>query len=135
MSGRRPGRTQHLEALALVHGAFNLVAGLWPLVHLRSFEAVFGPKTDKWLVRTVAGLLATAGATQLVTPSDAAALEQTRRIGLGTAAVLGSIDLVYAPRGRISRMYLLDALAEGALVAAWLAAGRSSRGSRRPIRR
>src|SRR5829696_5208138 len=43
--------------LARAHGAMNLVGGVWPLLHTGSFEAVFGPKTDRWLVKTVAGLL------------------------------------------------------------------------------
>ena len=37
--------------LARVQGAFNLVNGLWPLIHMRSFEAVLGPKRDRWLAR------------------------------------------------------------------------------------
>lgn len=41
-------------ALARLHGIFNVLNGLWPLLHMHSFEAVFGLKTDKWLVRTVA---------------------------------------------------------------------------------
>jgi hypothetical protein len=36
---------------------YYLATGLWPLVHLSSFEAVTGPKTDDWLVHMV-GLLA-----------------------------------------------------------------------------
>jgi hypothetical protein len=31
-------------------------------------------------------------------------VEQSRRIGIGTALTLGTIDLVYAPRGRISKV-------------------------------
>jgi hypothetical protein len=118
-------------------GAFNVVNGLWPLLHLRSFEAVFGRKTDHWLVRTVAGLLLVVGVTQLGAGADAASIRTARRIGVGTSLVLGSIDVIYAPRRRISRLYLLDALAEGTLIAAWLTAraatpytprrGRSSR--------
>ena len=30
------------------------------------------------------------------------------QLGLGTAAVLAAIDLIYAPAGRISKVYLLD---------------------------
>jgi len=33
---------------------FNLAFGIWPLILYRSFEAVSGPKTDHWLVKTVA---------------------------------------------------------------------------------
>lgn len=126
---------QHLVMRA--QGAFNLVNGLWPLVHLRSFEAVFGRKTDHWLVRTVAGFLLVVGVVQLGADTDASSIRLARRIGIGTSLVLGSIDVIYAPPRRISRLYLLDALAEGSLIAAWLTAraatpyrprrGRSSR--------
>src|SRR4051794_22484700 len=47
-------------------GAVNVVGGLWPLLGLRSFEAVFGPKADRWLVFTVAGMLITTGANQVL---------------------------------------------------------------------
>ena len=108
--------------LSRLHGGFNVLSGLWPLVHMKSFEAVFGPKTDKWLVRTVAGLLVSNGVAQLAAKDTAGSLAQAKRIGLGTAATLGAIDVSYAPRGRISRMYLLDALAEAAWLLAWLLA-------------
>jgi hypothetical protein len=114
----------HRRTLARAQGAFNVVNGLWPLVHLGSFEAVFGRKTDHWLVRTVAGLLLVNGVVQLGAGTDAAALRLARRVGIGTSLVLGSIDVIYAPPRRISRLYLLDALAEAALVAAWLRAKR-----------
>ena len=32
-------------------GALYVVTGVWPLLHMASFEAVTGPKTDDWLVR------------------------------------------------------------------------------------
>lgn len=122
------------RTLARVQGAFNCVNGLWPLLHLRSFEAVFGPKTDKWLVRTVAGLLLTVGIVQLSAEEDAASLRLARRVGIGTSLVLGSIDVIYAPRGRISRRYLLDAAAEATLITAWLATAVPARQAPRPRR-
>lgn len=128
----RQKRTVDQHLVLRTQGAFNLVNGLWPLLHLRSFEAVFGRKTDHWLVRTVAGLLLVVGVTQLRSGTDAASIRTARRIGLGTSIVLGSIDVLYAPRRRISRLYLLDALAEGALVAAWLVARKPAR--RKPRR-
>jgi hypothetical protein len=57
--------------LARAHGAFNVVSGLWPLLHLPSFELVSGPKVDRWLVRTVAGLLLGNGTLQLAAPGSA----------------------------------------------------------------
>ena len=84
-----------------------------------SFERVFGPKTDRWLVRTVAGLLVTNGIAQLRAQRSAEGLAQARRLGLGTATTLAAVDLVYGATGRISRVYLLDAALELAWIAAW----------------
>jgi len=38
---------------------------------------------------------------------------------VGTAAVLATIDLVYVPAGRISKMYLVDAAIEVGWIIAW----------------
>jgi hypothetical protein len=59
---------------------------------------------------------------QLRAAPSADGLAAARRTGLGTAATLATIDLLYAPGGRISRMYLLDALVECGLITAWIAA-------------
>lgn len=106
--------------VARAHGAFNALGGLWPLLHMRSFEAVLGPKTDRWLVRTVAGLMLTNGLVQLTAKSPDG-LERAAAIGVGTALTLGAVDVGYAPRGRISRVYLMDAVAECGWLAAWAA--------------
>jgi hypothetical protein len=109
--------------VARLHGLFNIAGGLWPLVHLGSFEAVLGPKVDRWLVYTVAGLMASIGSAQLSSTADGPSLKQARRMGMGCALTLASVDLVYAPRRRISRMYLVDALAEATWIMAWVIAG------------
>jgi hypothetical protein len=106
--------------LARLQGSFNFINGLWPLVHMRSFEAVSGPKTDKWLVRTVSGLLITVGLEQLRAASRAEGDDTAKRLGLGTAATLTAIDLVYVARGRISKIYLLDAVVEILIIRGWL---------------
>jgi hypothetical protein len=113
-------------ALARAHGAFNVAGGLWPLLHLPSFERVLGPKVDRWLVRTVSGLMVVNGLTQLSADSPDT-LEQARRLGVGTAATLAAIDLVHVGNGRISKMYLLDAALELAWVGAWVTAGTTRR--------
>lgn len=107
------------SGVAVAHGAFNVVGGLWPLVHLRSFEWVFGPKTDDWLQMTTGGLLVSAGLAQLAA-ADPQSRAHARRIGLGTALTLLAVDLVYVPRGRIRPTYLLDAAMQTGWIAAWL---------------
>jgi hypothetical protein len=113
--------------LARAHGMFNMAGGLWPLIHMRSFEAVLGPKTDRWLVRTVAGLLVANGLAQFTAEPTPMALRQARTIGVGTAVTLAAIDLRYAPPGRISRVYLLDAAAELAWIVLWCTGKRRGR--------
>ena len=125
MSSSVPGM-----ALARMHGAFNVASGVWPLLHRASFEAALGPKVDYWLVNTVAGLMITNGAVQLSAPSSRDGVTAARRIGVGTAAVLAVIDLVYVPKGRIRATYLVDAALELLWIGAW--ARHSSSDRRRP---
>jgi hypothetical protein len=94
-----------------------------------SFEGFFGPKTDRWLVRAVAGLLVGAGSTQMraTTPDE---LVQARWVGVTTATTLLLIDLYYVPRGRIKWTYLLDGAGHASMLAGWAVASRSTATSR-----
>ncbi|HEU4560354.1 MAG TPA: hypothetical protein VFS20_21065 [Longimicrobium sp.] len=107
------------ETMALVQGGYFAATGVWPFISMRSFEAVTGPKTDRWLVKTVGGLvgvvggvLIAAGVRRRVTPEIAA-------MAAGTAAVLAAIDVVYTARRVIRPVYLADAVGEALLLAGW----------------
>lgn len=106
-----------LSAIALLQGVYYLVTGLWPLLHMRSFLAVTGPKTDLWLVRTVGVLVSVIGGQLIV---------ERRRplsalwLALGSCFGLAAIDAYYSLRGRISAVYLLDSLAEIGIAALWI---------------
>lgn len=110
--------------MAIGQGAFWMVSCVWPIVHIRSFEAVTGPKVDRWLVKTVGGLITCIGGVLLMDGLNNRTSRSSRALAMSSAAVLTGIDLWYASRGRISRIYLLDALAEGGLIAGWIAARR-----------
>ena len=90
----RPTRSRLWALLAMSGSTLAaddfVVGGLWPLVSMGTFEKVFGPKADRWLAYTVAGLLVTNGATQLL-----------------------------AVRGRLRWTYLLDAALELGWLALW----------------
>jgi hypothetical protein len=47
------------------------------------------------------------------------AVPTARRLGVGTAAVLAAIVLVYVPKGQISVMYVLNAAMEIGWIIAW----------------
>ncbi|WP_420121504.1 hypothetical protein [Nakamurella sp.] len=112
------------RTLSRAHGTFNVLSGAWALLHLRSFEAVLGPKVDRWLVRTVAGLLVVNGTVQLTAGPAPGEIRQAARLGVGTALTMALIDVVYAGRGRISKVYLVDAVIEAAWIAGWVSASR-----------
>jgi hypothetical protein len=112
-----PGREAPRSA-PIVQGAYFVATGIWPLISMRTFEAVTGPKVDRWLVKTVGVLVAVIGSSLLL---DARRPSRgTTALAVGSAAALGGVDVVYAARGRISRIYLLDAVLEAVLVAMWL---------------
>jgi hypothetical protein len=110
------------QQVALLQGCYFAATGVWPIVHMPSFEAVTGPKADKWLVRTVGVLIAVVGGVLVSAAARNRITPETAALAVGTAAGLGTIDTVYATRGRISRIYLADAVLEAGLVAAWAAA-------------
>jgi hypothetical protein len=120
-SGKAEPLVLRPELMARAHGAFNLAGGLWPLAHLRSFEAVFGAKADRWLEYTVAGLMTSIGYEQWRSGTSQE-WRHARRLGLASAGTLLTIDLIYSPRGRIKWTYLIDAAAEATLIVGWLAA-------------
>jgi hypothetical protein len=105
-------------------GAFYLTTGLWPLVSLRTFERVTGPKTDRWLVKTVGVLVTVIGAVLLVAGRRRRVSDEVALLAVGSAAGLGGIDSIYSLRGRISTVYLLDAVAEFVLMVGWMRVGR-----------
>ncbi|HEX7124953.1 MAG TPA: hypothetical protein VF406_04150 [Thermodesulfobacteriota bacterium] len=122
-----------MASLATWQGVYYAATGLWPLVSRRTFEAVTGPKTDWWLVQTVGVLVGAIGGTLLLAGRRGAERPEVAFLGAASAAGLAAIDVVHAARGRISPVYLLDAAAEAALVAAWTAgsrlAGRAGEGA------
>ena len=100
-------------------GLYYVATGLWPIVHLRSFMKVTGPKQDTWLVRTFGALTAAVGGALLL-----GAFEPRRKslsaLGIGAAAALGAADAIYAGKRRISRVYFGDAAAEAAVIGTWI---------------
>jgi hypothetical protein len=89
-----------LLAVCWVQGMYFLLTGVLPLISIRTFEAITGPKTDKWLVQTV-GVLVT---------------------------VIGAVLLLAAHAQRFSfEIGLLDAAAEVLLALGWIVGGLWSR--------
>jgi hypothetical protein len=108
-----------MTALAIVQGSYYLITGLWAIVHIESFQKITGPKTDVWLVKTVGLLLAVIGAGLLLAAYRQQFDPALMLVAIGSAAALLLIELVYVAKRTISRIYLLDAAIEAALIACW----------------
>ena len=105
--------------LAAVQAAYYFLTGVWPIVHIRSFMAVTGPKHDKWLVKTV-GVLITVIAVVIGMAAYRGTVDaEVIALAIGSAAALGAVDVIYVACRVIPRIYLLDAVAEAVLIAAW----------------
>jgi len=61
-------------------GAYSLATGVWPLVTVRTFERVSGPKIDNGLVKTV-GVLGVIGASFIARLLREPVLEMRRQWG------------------------------------------------------
>jgi hypothetical protein len=114
------------RALAFAQGGYFLTTGIWPLVHMRSFLRVSGPKHDLWLVRTVGALIAVTGAVLVAAARRNRLTAEIELLAAGTAAALGTVDAVYTSRRRIPPIYMLDGAAEAALVVLWLSLSRAT---------
>jgi hypothetical protein len=86
---------------------------------MASFEALLGKKRDHWLVQTVS-LLMMAIAGGLGTSVNAVPRPLALTAALA-AAGMGAIGLRYGSSGRISRLYVADAVLQYVIAGLWLA--------------
>ena len=107
------------HVIAATQGSYFLLTGVWPLLHMRSFLAVTGPKTDLWLVETVGVLVAAIGAGLLLSAARGTQAIELPLIAVFAAFGLAAIDVIYVTRGVISRIYLADATLEALILMAW----------------
>lgn len=105
--------------LLLIQGIYYLITAIWPLADINSFLSVTGPKTDVWLVKTVAALLIPVSLTIL------AGLRKrknaTSSIVLATTSAMAFliIDFYYSLNGTIGSIYMVDGVVQAGLLAMW----------------
>ena len=110
--------------VAAAQAAYFTATGVAPFVSRRAFEAATGPKSEWWLVQTVGLAVTAVGAGLAEAARRDAVSRELAIVAVGTAAGLGAIDVIYVKRGRLRWTYLLDAVAEGAILVGWAAANR-----------
>jgi hypothetical protein len=111
-------------------GVYFTAFGVWPLAHIRSFQAVTGPKTDHlatgsesdhWLVYTVGALIVVIGVVLLLAAWRQQISIEVIVLGMASAATLAAIDVLFVLRNTIAPIYLADAAVELLLFAGWSA--------------
>ncbi len=108
-----------MRYVCLTQGIYFMLAGVWPLVNIHSFEVITGPKVDVWLVKTVGLLVAVIGAVLLLSGARGHVSVEVFALATATAMGLAWIDTWYVVRNVIPPIYMLDAILELGLVLAW----------------
>ena len=124
---RRPTPRQVL----LAQSTYYVVTGAAPFISRRLFETVTGPKREWWLVKTTGVLVTTVGAGTLSAVLRGRQTPEIVAMAAGCAGGLAAIDIAYALRGRISPVYLADALLQLAALAGSPALRRTEAGTDR----
>ncbi len=112
-------RAPQVLKLAFLHGLYFFITGIWPILHMPSFIAVTGPKTDLWLVRTVGILILLIGIGLMISAIRKFITLPVIIIGAGAALGLTLIDIIYVMKHVISPIYLLDACIEIIILVLW----------------
>ena len=108
-----------MRGVLFAQGVYYGLAGLWPLVHMESFERVTGPKHDDWLVQTVGALTVAIAATLLVGAARPGRPARETLVLAGTSALaFGAVDVVFYAMGILSPLYLADAALQAGIVTA-----------------
>lgn len=89
------------KTLAWVQGLYTLLTAVWALLDIQSFMEITGPKTDIWLVKTVAVLLLPIGLCFLSGIYMKAERFIIVLIGITSSAGLACIDFYYTSTGTI----------------------------------
>jgi hypothetical protein len=117
--------------VALMHGAYLVGAGLWPILDLRSFMVATGPKLEGWLPKGVGACMANIGAALVAAGVRGKVARELRILGVTTALSFAAMDFRHAGVRR-SGVYLFNGVAQLGFAAAWaLAEWRESRDGRR----
>lgn len=105
--------------LCRVQGFYTLLTALWALVDVRSFMEVTGPKTDIWLVKTVAILLIPIAVCFLVGGNLRNEGFVVILMGISSSAGLAFVDFYYTGNGTIKWIYQVDGYLQVVFILVW----------------
>ncbi len=113
-----------METVSIAQGSYFVLTGAWPIVSIRTFQMVTGPKKDLWLVKTVGALVAVVGLVMIIAGLRENVSFEIFLLAVGSAGALMIIDLNYVWKRTIAPIYLLDAAIEIVVIVLWFAIDR-----------
>jgi hypothetical protein len=108
------------KTLLTIQGLYILITAIWPLIDIESFMRVTGPKTDIWLVKTVAVLLIPISVGILLPLISPTHFLQSFMLGLSSAVGLAAIDFYYTINNTIDDIYMWDGILQCLFAVCWL---------------
>lgn len=114
------GSMKFHRILIPVQSAYILLTALWGLLHVESFMAVTGPKTDVWLVKTVSALLVPIAICLGTFHFIRTELRPAVVLGSLTAIAFIGIDFYYSLTHVISDVYLADGFLQVVFLILWI---------------
>jgi len=109
-----------LHWVARIYAVYFMVTGIWPVVHMPSFLAVTGPKTDLWLVRTVGLMITAVGLCIAVAAWQGQMALHVLVLAIASSGFLLLVDVIYVRKRVIAKIYLLDGAIELILILGWV---------------
>jgi hypothetical protein len=113
-----------LRLLSIAQGITYVATGAWPLLSMRTFQMVTGPKRDDWLVRTVGGLAVAMGSGMIAGRDRPATV---RPFAVAGAITFIAADVIGVASVRLRPVYLLDAAVQSVFLAGWLGQAAAAR--------
>jgi hypothetical protein len=111
--------------LLRMQGWYYGIGGLWPLLHFRSFEAVVGPKPDRFQTEVTAALFVAVGAALLAGRAEDHPSRPVRL--LATSCAVGTAFVDWRHRRQLRPLFLAEAALEGLFVIGALSGRRERR--------
>jgi hypothetical protein len=103
-----------------IQGVYTFITAVWPLVHIESFMAVTGYKTDVWLVKTVGALLIPVSVCMLMHLFIDTDHRPAFALAALTSVAFICIDFYYALNDVISDIYLADGILQICFLLVWV---------------
>jgi hypothetical protein len=116
-----PTRKQNfIRTIAFFQGFYFFVTGIWPILDIKTFMLVTGPKTDIWLVKMVGALTVAISFLLFAVAKKMRVTIESLILILGSSLAYLTIDVVYTLNRTIRYIYLADAALEVIFILIWV---------------